>query len=343
MNDQLDELDTGPTPSVRRWRALRRIGVGLRWLALALGTPLVALVNGTAATPAQQAYLKASNTGAGDYFGHSVAVSGAAYIFVRNGTTWRQQAYLKASNAGGSTAMDYGDDFGRSVAVSGDTEVVGAPGEDSNASGLQGNQSDNSATNSGAAYVFVRSGTNWSQWVVLQDFLPTIVSEGVLSQVLPHLSKKSNTRANRPQIEFFHWRNAPFLPLEFSAAAYRFGHSMVRPGYRLSETIGPVAIFDTDPNKALTGFREFPDNWAIDWNLFINLEPRDPDDRTRTQLAYKIDTSLVIRWLIFHHPSPSIRASWRFEICSAAGGCVFLMDRTSPVPWESIRWPTRIS
>jgi len=131
------------------------------------------------------------------------------------------------------------------------------------------------------------------QWVVLHDFLPTIVSEGVLNQVLPHLNMKSNTRVNRPQIEFFHWRNAPFMPLEFSAAAYRFGHSMVRPGYRLSETIGPLAIFETDPNKALTGFREFPNNWAIDWNLFINLEPRDSDDRTRTQLAYKIDTSLV--------------------------------------------------
>jgi len=81
--------------------------------------------------------------------------------------------------------------------------------------------------------------------------------------------------------------------MEFSAAAYRFGHSMVRPGYRLSETVPPLAIFATNPNIALTGFREFPDNWAIDWNLFTPLEPRDPDDATRTQLAYKIDTSLV--------------------------------------------------
>jgi hypothetical protein len=83
------------------------------------------------------------------------------------------------------------------------------------------------------------------------------------------------------------------MPLEFSAAAYRFGHSMVRPGYRLSETIGPLSIFATNPLKALTGFREFPNNWAIDWNLFIDLAPRDPDNTTRTQLAYKIDTSLV--------------------------------------------------
>jgi len=130
-------------------------------------------------TWSQQAYLKASNTEAGDRFGNSVAVSGdtvvvgafheassatgvngnqgdntavdsgAAYVFVRSGTTWTQQAYLKASNTGA------GDAFGRSVAVSGDTVVVGASLEDSNAGGVNGNQGDNSAMDAGAAYVFV--------------------------------------------------------------------------------------------------------------------------------------------------------------------------------------------
>ena len=73
-----------------------------------------------------------------------------------------QQAYLKASNTG---ASDY---FGYSVAVSGDTVVVGAISEASNATGVNGNQSDNSAPDSGAAYVFVRSGTNWSQQAYLK-------------------------------------------------------------------------------------------------------------------------------------------------------------------------------
>ncbi|MBI5773067.1 MAG: FG-GAP repeat protein, partial [Verrucomicrobia bacterium] len=66
-----------------------------------------------------------------------------------------QQAYLKASNTGA------GDNFGYIVALSGDTLVVGVPNEDSNATGANGNQSDNTATNSGAAYVFVRNGANW--------------------------------------------------------------------------------------------------------------------------------------------------------------------------------------
>jgi len=131
------------------------------------------------------------------------------------------------------------------------------------------------------------------QWVVLNDFLPTIIHRDTLWKVLPHLKAKTNPRTDRPVLDFFHWRNEPFMPLEFAAAAYRFGHSMVRPGYRLSETVGPLAIFDVNPNKGLTGFREFPSNWAIDWNLFIDMQPRNASDATRTQLAYRIDTSIV--------------------------------------------------
>ncbi len=154
------------------------------------GAAYVFVRNG--ATWSQQAYLKASNTGAGDYFGTSVSVSGdtvvvgaqgeassatgvngnqsnnsslqsgAAYVFVRNGATWSQQAYLKASNTGA------GDGFGTSVSVSGDTVVVGAYGEDSSTTGVNGNQSDNSAAYSGAAYVFVRNGATWSQQAYLK-------------------------------------------------------------------------------------------------------------------------------------------------------------------------------
>jgi len=162
----------------------------------------------------QQAYLKASNSGAGDYFGYdnSVAISGdtlvvgafgeasaatgvngnqndngarssgAAYVFARSGTTWTQQAYLKASNSEGANPVDpFGDGFGSSVAVSGDTVVVGAPDEDSNATGVNGNQSSNLATNSGAAYVFVRSGTIWIQ----QAYLKASNTDGARAGTLP--------------------------------------------------------------------------------------------------------------------------------------------------------------
>ena len=140
----------------------------------------------------QQAYLKASNTGVNDHFGYSVALSGdtvvvgasyedsnatgvngdgnnnsavesgAAYVFTRSGGTWTQQAYLKASNTGGD---DY---FGCSVAIASDTVVVGAYGERSNATGVNGDQGNNSAPAAGAAYVFTRDGTTWTQQAYLK-------------------------------------------------------------------------------------------------------------------------------------------------------------------------------
>jgi hypothetical protein len=140
----------------------------------------------------QQAYLKASNAEAGDSFGSSIAISGntivvgayredsfatgvngnqsdnsavnsgAAYVFVRVGTNWSQQAYLKASNSGDN------DQFGAHVSIDGDTVVVSTPAEDSNATGVNGNGADNSADTAGAAYVFVRNGTNWHQEAYLK-------------------------------------------------------------------------------------------------------------------------------------------------------------------------------
>lgn len=86
--------------------------------------------------------------------------SGAAYVFVKEGGVWSQQAYLKASN------QEAGDSFGNSVSVWGDTVVVGASLEDGN--GTDG-ESDNSATNAGAAYVFVRDELGkWTQQAYLK-------------------------------------------------------------------------------------------------------------------------------------------------------------------------------
>jgi trimeric autotransporter adhesin len=137
----------------------------------------------TGTTWSQQAYLKASNIKAGDLFGESIAISasgdlvavgasvqggsGAAYVFARAGTTWTEQQFIKSSNP------DAGDDFGNSIALSGDgsTLVVGAPGEDSGAPGINGNQIDNTVTEAGAAYVFVRTPT-WTQQAYIKSSVP---------------------------------------------------------------------------------------------------------------------------------------------------------------------------
>ena len=140
----------------------------------------------------QRAYIKASNTDADDVFGYAVALdgdtlvigapveasagsgingaqannsapgAGAVYVFVREQGQWSQQAYLKASNT------DADDVFGWSVALDGNTLVVGALGEASAATGINGDQADNSAPDAGAAYVFVREQGQWSQQAYLK-------------------------------------------------------------------------------------------------------------------------------------------------------------------------------
>jgi len=79
---------------------------------------------------------------------NSASASGAVYVFTRTNGVWNQQAYVKASN---TEARDL---FGFSLAIGGDTLAVGALFEASAATGINGNQSDNSAPSSGAAYVF---------------------------------------------------------------------------------------------------------------------------------------------------------------------------------------------
>ena len=132
-------------------------------------------------TWSQQAHLTASNPGFNDQFGTSVALSsdgsvlatgaineasaatglngnqlddtagfaGAVYLFTRNAQAWTQPAYVKATNTGAN------DFFGWSVALSGDgvSLAVGAPGEDSAATGIDGTQDDDSGED-GAVYVF---------------------------------------------------------------------------------------------------------------------------------------------------------------------------------------------
>ena len=79
------------------------------------------------------------------------------------------QAYVKASNPGGGSrvgrgnSVSFGDQFGLSVALSDNTLVVGAPHEDSCATGINGDQANNECEGAGAVYVFTRAGATWSQ------------------------------------------------------------------------------------------------------------------------------------------------------------------------------------
>jgi Animal haem peroxidase len=130
------------------------------------------------------------------------------------------------------------------------------------------------------------------QYLIINDFLPRIVDEQVLHEL------KTDGRYDRSKLRFYRWRNDPFMPVEFSVAAYRLGHSMIRPGYRLNDNV-LLPIFPGSKDKdGLTGFRDMNPAWAIDWGRFIDIDVREYDGtddvkKKRLQFAYRIDTALV--------------------------------------------------
>ena len=156
----------------------------------AIGSGAVYVFRRNGGVWSQQAYIKASNPGRLDLFGRSISLSadgnvlavgadqedgsavgingaqtntaldsGAVYLFRFNGNNWFQQAYIKASNT------DAGDTFGESVSLSadGNTLAVGAHQEDSVSAGVNGAQTDNTASTSGAVYLFRYNGSDWLQ------------------------------------------------------------------------------------------------------------------------------------------------------------------------------------
>ena len=130
-------------------------------------------------TMAVSAYWEASNAKGinGNQKDDSIPQAGAVYVFIRRDGVWAQQAYIKASNTGEAGTADTfgeGDQFGFSLAVSadGNTLAVGALTEDSGSSGINGNQADNGAQSAGAVYVFARSGSGWAQQAYVKPANP---------------------------------------------------------------------------------------------------------------------------------------------------------------------------
>ena len=159
-----------------------------------------------------------------------------------------------------------------------------------------------------ADFASVQQAVRWHyQYIVLNDFLPRICGDETINSILPHLEKGESIFDAPPRLRFYHWKNDAFIPVEFSVAAYRFGHSMVRPIYRLNAELdmggaelkeddslkGRNLIFAGVSQRALNGFGKFPLQWAIDWRLFFGDISKTKFDKHRVQPSYKIDSSLV--------------------------------------------------
>ncbi len=142
--------------------------------------------------------------------------------------------------------------------------------------------------------------TQWHyQWLVVHDFLCRIVGKEVVDNILVDHTYPAGggAKGRRREIKllFYNWQRAPFMPVEFSVAAYRFGHSMIRPDYRLnSGTEREVPIFTRGrllhEQGDLRGFRPLPSDFTIDWSFFVEV-----GDQSNLQHARKIDTKLAER------------------------------------------------
>lgn len=160
------------------------------------------------------------------------------------------------------------------------------------------------------------------QWVVVHDFLPRIlggrIEGGQGRQIVDDLlglvrfktgidgpSGPITIGTFRPALLFYDLARTPYMPVEFAVAAYRFGHSMVRPSYFFNDFVkGAIAASraPTDPFRTpifsihgketdnLNGFRPLPADWGFDWQFFYEMPGRGPN---LPQPSYKIDATLV--------------------------------------------------
>jgi hypothetical protein len=165
-----------------------------------------------------------------------------------------------------------------------------------------------------ASFEEIQQQVRWHyQWIVVNDFLVKLCGRDVVHEILPHIGKHAPIWKHPPQLAFYKPREDAFMPVEFSVAAYRVGHSVVRPIYRLNTQLaggadpaqatkdeirrgldGRFFVFAGVQQRGLNGFGEFPRQWAIDWSLFFDINgSHAKGGKQRVQPAYKIDTSLV--------------------------------------------------
>ena len=152
----------------------------------------------------------------------------------------------------------------------------------------------------GADDVFegARRLTRWHfQWVVIHDFLPRVVGRSLLDQLLVE-------RGDQPakvKLAFYKPKNPnkPMLPVEFAVAAYRFGHSLIRPSYRLNASVGAAAFEEPPTEQSLNGSRPLPPSMVIQWHHFFDIA-----GQAAAQRARRIDSQLSPR--LFHLPSSLI-------------------------------------
>lgn len=124
------------------------------------------------------------------------------------------------------------------------------------------------------------------QWAVVHDFLRRVIGQDLLGRLL-----SDGPDGEEVHLRFYRPRRRAFMPLEFSVAAFRFGHTQVRARYRINNTVPVLPVFVPDPmpdrRADFRGFRGLPPQWTISWTNFFPLDDEGP------VASRKIDTRLV--------------------------------------------------
>lgn len=164
-----------------------------------------------------------------------------------------------------------------------------------------------------ASFEDLRQLVTWHyQWMLLTDFLPRLCGQTVMHDLLPGIADGRGPNCRRSNRRITADLRPGEMPLEFSDAAFRFGHSAVRTIYRLNtQMLGSAEEQSRNPKAAgrkfilaavdqagLNGHRAFPEEWAVDWGLFFEIRGAMTPDTIPTgvekvQASYKLDTSLV--------------------------------------------------
>jgi len=296
-----------------------------------------------------QAYIKASNTGASDFFGSSVSLSGdgtalavgaygedsstaginstpdegaadagAVYVYSRSGSSWSQQAYIKASNTGAS------DFFGYSVSLSGDgtTLVAGAYQEDSSSIGINSTPNE-SANNAGAVYIYTSNGSTWSQQAYIKatnteavdlfGYSVSLATDGETLAVGAHGESSSTTGINSTPDNAaiaagavyiysrsgITWSQQAYIKASNTDADDRFGISVALSGEGASLAVGAY-----QEKSTTTGINSTPNNDAsqagavyiysrsgITWSqeAYIKASNTGDVDRFGTSVSLSVD------------------------------------------------------
>jgi hypothetical protein len=140
------------------------------------------------------------------------------------------------------------------------------------------------------------------QWVVIHDWLKRLCGDAPFGEGKLVDSLLNSNCPGKPDLCFYEYKQYPFMPLEFSVAAYRLGHSMVRGRYSINNKVQGLDTFsfegDTNPFKDFRGFRPLPGGWTIDWSRFFDFSEMKPTlpkgiELKPTQASLKIDGQLV--------------------------------------------------